>query len=218
MELLTKVIVSAVVMIVLLLGAYYLVRQSTMFQHVTAAQAGALVTDDLLIWYPNSNVTITNLVPSNYSGSWHVVASVITNETTPCPSFYIFSFDYPKFNLVNRPENTYVADCSVNGWMPGRNFTISSFPVAIALSYSSGIPSVTHYVQSVGFRNVTVNATFFSALGVASQNNSAISTLYPNVWRVGYSSQRSANSLYVILSQKNASIMGTINYSNTLSK
>lgn len=203
MELLLRMLIVIAVVVVVLLGVYYAL-QSSFFQHVTKQQAESLVTADLQRLYPNSAINITNDTASTYSGSWHIAVSVVLNATSPCPSFFVYTFDYPQFGFVYRVQNTYTNNCVIYGLSQNKTFIVSSYPVAITKSYVLGVPSIRNYLNSQGFGSVTVTARFFSSTAILGTN-------YTNVWLVKYSSTKATYSVYALLSQVNGTLLRTYN-------
>lgn len=206
MDLLAKTLVVAVIVVVLLLAIYYAL-QNTILNHVSKQQAASLVTADLQKAYPGAMVNITNETPSNYTGSWYIIASVVVNATSPCPSYYAYTFDYPQFGFVYRVQNTYTQDCKIYGMQGNSSFLLSSFPIAITRSYKLSIPSVLAFVDEYGFYNVTVASHFYDNLTLLGTN-------YTNVWQVAYSYPGVANhAVNVFLSQANGTLIGAYNSS-----
>ena len=201
MDLLAKVFIAAVIIVAILLALYVVVGQFSIFSpHVSKQQAQALVLEDLLGANPTSVVNVTSVTASNYSGSWRVLASVTFNSTTPCPSSYDYSFDYPKFGFVYRVSNTYTSYnngvCTIEGNATGR------FAVAIARSFRSGNVNLTSYVNSAGFYNTTVHAAYFDSLGRFERN-------FTKVWLVNYTSDLSNRSICAMVSYENGSTIGS---------
>ncbi len=204
MDLLTRVIVAAVILIIVLYAVYYALR-TTIFLHITKQQAEANVTADLQTAYPNAVINITNASPSSYSGSWHISASVVLNATTPCPQFFVNTYDYPQFNFVPTLENTYTNNCVINGFSPGKPFIISSFPVAITMSYRFN--ATKKFVNTYGFSNVYVSAHFYSSTNLIGRN-------FTNVWVVMYSPKSASYGLHTILTQINGTLLAAYNTSS----
>lgn len=205
MDLVVRVLIIAIVLIAALVALYYLL-QGTLLQHVTQQQAEALILSDLQRISPGALINITNSTPSTYAGSWHIVTSVITNATSPCPSYLVYSFDYPQFGFVYRVENTYTKDCVIYGLSTNKTFIVSSFPVAITRAFNLNIPMVNDFINSQGARNVVVTTQFL-------YNITALGTNYTNVWLVNYSSKNVAYSVYVMLKQVNGTLITAYNRS-----
>jgi len=203
MDLLVKTMVAAVVVVAILFAVYY-AMQNTLFQHITKDQAVSLITAYLLGAYPNAQVNVTNATISTYAGSWHIIFSIIINATSPCPSYFAYSFDYPQFGFVYRVENTYTKNCTIYGLSPEKPFIISSSPVAITRSYMLNASSIKAFIASYGFRNVTVASNFFNATTINAIN-------YTRIWQVVYSSERANHSVIALLSQLNGNMLVTYN-------
>ncbi len=193
MDLLAKAVVVAIVIVIIIIAAYYLTKQPVLPQ-VTKSQASSLILDYLRNNYKGSIINITNETPSTYQGSWHILASVISNATSPCPAYSVLSFDYPEYGFVSRVENNYTANCVVNGVVQNQSYLVASYPVAIARSHSLGIPSVNEFITKAGYSNVTVHATYYN-----STNYSNIT--YSRVWLVDYTAKNIGYSIQVLLSQ-----------------
>ena len=199
MDLLSKAVVAAVAIVVIIFAVYVALSHVSLGQQITEAQAASLVLHDLQNSNPGAAVNITNVTRSQYAGSWHILASVVTNATSPCPSYYIYSFDYPKYGFVYRVDNTYTSDCVVYG-VVGNSYPIGSYPVAITASYSRNITAVSDFVRSHGFNNVAVHATYYNSTTVSGST-------YLDVWAVNYSYPSSNSSVIVLLSQQNGTVM-----------
>jgi hypothetical protein len=194
MDLLTKVVVSAVIIVAALFALYY---GASMIPAAapTQGQASSNITNYLNMIYPGANVTITDIKPSVYAGSWHVVASVIENATTPCPLYQVYTYDYPAFGLVNGTDNTYTAMNAANCTIYS-GARVGSFPVAVALASKNY--AVSQYINNFGFANVVTSAIAY---------NATISGRVMNVWNVSYSSKRANYTEFVVLSQLNGSVL-----------
>lgn len=206
MELLARAIIGIVVIVLILLLLFYSL-QNTLFQHVSKQQAEALVLSDLQRNYPGAIVNITNDTPSNYSGSWHVSASLVLNATSPCPSFFEYSFDYPKFGFQYTVDNRYTQNCVIYGLTSDKPFIISSYPVAITRAYLLNVSSVMNYINVTRFGNVVARAHFYNYTNLLGTN-------YTNVWLVSFSSRIENHSVYVILSQLNGNLIAAYNMSS----
>ena len=198
MNLLPKALLIAIVIIVVLVAVKFL--SSGASQHVTAAQAISNVTSYIKVSNPSALVNVTNVSASQYSGSWHIVASVIINGTKACPTYYVYSFDYPQYQLVSRLENNYTANCIVNGVQSGKAYIIASYPIAIAWAYAN-IPAARNFVESYGYSNVNVSASYFNSVALGGQN-------FTRLWLVQYTAP-TANTLTVGLSQLNGTLLYT---------
>lgn len=200
MELLESVLVLAVVIVVVLLAAYYAYGflSSTPGQQVTEQHAEALITSDLQAAYPGATVNITNATPSSYSGSWHITASVTENATSPCPSYFINTYDYPQFTFVSTPQNTYTSNCKIYVFSPNSAFKLGSAPVAIAWA-SKHVTSVIYYISQFGYGNVSASAQY--------QSNATIG----GVWQLAYSSRTTNYSVHAMLADTNGTLLNTYN-------
>ncbi len=206
MDLLGKVFVAAIIAVVVLIALYFSLKFIIGAPRISEQQAISLVRSDLINSNPGAVVNITNVTPSQFAGSWHIIASVITQPSSPCPSYSVYSYDYPKYGFINRTENTYTKDCVIYG-MQNKSYIIASFPVAITWSYDLDVPQVMDFVKSYGFGNVTVNASYFSNTTVLSRN-------YTDVWIVRYSSADSNHTVSVLISQVGGNLLLEHNSSN----
>ncbi|MGC8628895.1 MAG: hypothetical protein ACP5T4_01660 [Candidatus Micrarchaeia archaeon] len=194
----------------LILGAIalvYFLFYHVIFSSVTQQQAVALVDADIMKNYPGAEILKQNVTSSASPGSWHIVAAVVVNGTSPCPNYFVIAYDYPKFGFVSTPVNNYTDSCIIYGYKPG-NYIVASFPVAIARATSLDIPSVIQYIKKYGYANVSVYATFY--------NTTKLSNLtYRNVWLVNYTAAaRHANySVLVVLTQLNGNVTKVMNVS-----
>ena len=203
MDLLTKAVVAAVIIIVVLVALYYGTKH-VFSQPLTEQQAEALIVADLQKAYPGAVVNVTNASQSVYAGSWHVVTALVLNATSQCPSYYVYSFDYPQFGFVYRVENTYTSNCVIYGLQQGK--AISSYPVAITRSYDLNNSRIINYVSTQG-RSLFVTAKFYNVSRANGVN-------YTNVWVVNYSSKSANMSVYAVLSQMNGTMLAVYNMSH----
>ncbi|MDE1822762.1 MAG: hypothetical protein KGI00_01680 [Candidatus Micrarchaeota archaeon] len=216
MDLLGKSVIAAIVILAILLAAYFLFLKNPFSQPVSKTEATSLVLSDLQNTYPGAVINITNVTPSDPTvakGSWHIIASVVTNATSPCPSYAVYSFDYPQYHFVQRVDNIYTAynaqsdSCTVYGFTSGSSYLIASYPVAIARSYSLNISQVRQFVQKYGYVSVSVHANYYSSTTFNMHN-------YTNVWMVQYTAPRANYSVYAILTQSDGSLVAAFNQNN----
>ncbi|MGA3021097.1 MAG: hypothetical protein ABSD68_04075 [Candidatus Micrarchaeales archaeon] len=203
MDLLARVMISAIIVVAVLVVAYYSLQKSTL-SRISEQQAIENVTLFLKRNYSNAEIAVTNVTPSQYAGSWYVVASIITNATSPCPSYFINSFDYPQFGFVPRTVNVYTSHCAIKAF--SNNATLYNSPVAITRAYTLNIPEIRNFINTYGFQNVKVNAHFLNATQSAGVN-------YTNVWLVNYSSTSASYNIYALLYQSNGTLLGLYNIS-----
>ncbi len=191
MGLVLKVFTIAVIVIAIIAVVSFVVRSAP--KPITQAQAVSNVTRFIQKSAPPGTlINITSVTPSQYAGSWHIVAGVIINSTKPCPSYYVESFDYPQYQFVSGLDNNYTANCIVNGL--NSSYVIGYYPIAVAVSYAVNNSQVRGFVKQYGYGNV-----FTQASRVASQTIGGIN--YTNVWVVYYTSPQTTNSLQVYLQQ-----------------
>ncbi len=204
MDLLTKTILAIVIIVVVLVGLFYASQKVFPGGTVTQAQAISEISAYMASHNQNAIVNITNVTPSQYAGSWHILVSVINAPTSPCPSYYVYSFDYPKYGFVNRTESLYTSNCTVYGLVNNQSYIIGSYPVAIARSYSLNTSSVLAFVKEHGFNSTIVHATYFNSTFIDGKN-------YSKVWIVNYSAAGTLESVYSVISQVNGNFITTYN-------
>ena len=166
-------------------------------------KATALILSYLQQTNPSANVSIINVTPSQYSGSWHVFASVISNATSPCPSYSVYTYDYPAFRLVNSTNNRYTNNCQIYSLPTSGPFIISSAPIAITWA-STRVTSAENFISTQGFANVNAHANFYAKQQIYGAN-------YTDVWVVGYASRLVAYSVYAAISQVNGTLLTSYN-------
>jgi hypothetical protein len=198
MDLLSKSIIAAVIIALIIVGIYIGLQKIAPVQQITSAQAVSLIKAYLQNSYPTAEINITNVTPSTYSGSWHITASTVLNASKPCPTYYISSFDYPKYGFVNTIQNTYTKNCIIYGIQNTTNYLITSSPVAITKSYTLGIPSIISYVNKYGYSNIYVSANYYKNTTIFYKN-------FTDVWIVNYTAPTANYSSYVMISQHGGS-------------
>ncbi len=203
MDLLLKSFLAVIIALAILFLAYYIFKHVSFLQPISKNQASGLVLHDLEHNYPSAIINITNVTQSQYIGSWHIVASVIDNATSPCPTYDIYSFDYPAYGFVYRVDNKYTENCIIYGLVSG-NYTIGSYPVAIARSYQLNISQVRHFVSAYGYSNMVVTASYYNTTSIRGN-------AYNKIWLVNYTTPKANYSVHIVLSQLNGSIMNIYN-------
>ncbi len=207
MDLIFKSIIAVVLVVAALFVVYYIFQHVSLSQPISRSQASSLVLRDLENNNPDAAINITNVTPSQYQGSWHIVASVIDNAESPCPSYEIYSFDYPAYSFVYRVDNKYTNytqnACIIYGFIAG-NYTVGSYPVAIARSYQLNDSSVSAFVARYGYSNVKAIASYYAD---AYLNGSH----YTKIWLVNYTAPGAGHAVHVVLSQLNGSALGVYN-------
>lgn len=200
MDLLLKAAIVAVVAIVVLVGLYYS-SQRIFTQQMTEQRAEGLIVSDLRK-VPGAVVNITNASPSSiYAGSWHVLASVILNATSPCPSYFIYSYDYPALGLVNRTENIYTENCNIYVFSPSGAFSLGSAPVAIAWA-SKHVPSAIAYISRFGISNVNAFAHY------------RINATSGGTWLLNYTSRLANYTVHASIADTNGTLLNSYNASH----
>lgn len=205
MDLMSKTAIVVIVLMAIIFLVFYLESNGAFgTQQITQSEATTLVYHDLQNSFQGAVINITNVTPSQYSGSWHIVAAVIQNATSPCPSYSVYSFDYPKYNFVYKTENIYTENCVIYENQNNQNNIIGSYPAAITKSYDSNITLVKNFVYKFGFSNVTVKAQYFKSLEYAGKP-------YTDVWRINYTSNQTNNTTSVLLYENNGTIIKAYN-------
>lgn len=199
MDLLMRSIVAVIIIIVAIGALFFLVSSGVFAQQVTQGQAQTLVLSDIQNSNPGAIVNITNVTTSQYAGSWHILASVILNATSPCPSYFIYSFDYPKYGFVSRIENTYTDNCAIYG--QGNSSIIGSSSAAITRSYDINASRIMQFIRQYGYTSVITHAMYQSSVNYLGRD-------YTNVWIVNYTAPNTNSSVTALITQANGSVIG----------
>lgn len=194
MNLLSRVIIAALIVIVLIVVGYFALSHITLGQQVSSPQAVTLVVNYLKNTNPNTLVNVTNVTPSIYPGSWHILTAVAFNATSPCPSYVAYSFDYPQYGFVYRVQNNYTSNCMIYGLQQNKSYILAAAPLAIARSYNLSIPIIQKFVAKYGYKNVTVHASYFNSIIISSAT-------YNGVWIVNYTASRANYSIFAAITQ-----------------
>lgn len=203
MDLFSKSILVAVILVVIIFIGYYALSHASFTQQVSKTEAESLFLHDLQNSNSGADINITNVTPSQYPGSWHIIASVILNATTPCPSYYIYSTDYPKFpSFTYTIDNTYTKNCAIYLSKVGNGYLISSYPVAITDSYLQNLSVVNDFISKYGYNNVVVHAHYYNSTYFYGQD-------FTNVWLVNYTTTTSRQYVEVLISQENGTSLST---------
>ena len=200
MNLLATVLVFAIVVVVAILAVYYAYTlfSSSSGQQLTEQHAESLIVSDLQAAYPNAIVNITNATSSTYAGSWHIVASVTENATSPCPSYFINTYDYPQFRFVSTPQNTYTANCKIYVFSPNSAFRLGSAPVAIAWA-SKHVPNIIYFISRFGYGNVNASAKY------------QVNATEGDVWLLAYISPLANYTAHAVLADTNGTLISVYN-------
>ena len=200
MDLLYKSIIAAVLVAIVLIGAYTLFTRIGSSSSVSPVQAEQLILKDIKSNYPDAAVNIINLTNSTVPGSYYVTASVVINASRACPSYSIYTFEYPAYGFVYRTQNQYTGNCVVYG-LNRTNYLIASSPVAITRATSVS-PDAQSFITKFGYPNVVVDASFMS------RYVDPISTsVYSNVWLVNYTSSYANYTVSALISQLNGTLL-----------
>ena len=201
MNLIAKVLVIAVAIIIVLAAARLV--SSGQAKPVSSSQAASNVTQYLKTAYPGVVVNITNVSQSQYAGSWDIIADVVINSTKPCPSFYSYSFVYPKFGFVGQIDNTYATGCTTNE----QNVTSP----AVAITKASAIPQIQALRKAYSDYNINTAVSYL--VQYQAYNGTATHT-YNDVWLVSYSTPFTKNTINVVLTEQDGSILVVYNSSS----
>ena len=203
MGFITTVFIVVVVIVAILAAVKFLGHGSA--QQASVAQAISNITMEIASSYPGASFNITNVSLDKASGGWQIVASILTNSTKPCPSYFVESYVFPEYATNPRTLNNYTSDCNVGGLQADIPYSISSAPVATALSYNKtvDIPAVQSFVSRYGYRNVSVSSKYFNSTVFNGYN-------FTDVWIVTYT--YASNTLSVLLNR--TIVLGRINGSN----
>lgn len=189
MDLILRLAFVAVIIIAAIFLGFLVLKNGGFGQSISAADAKSLVLHDLQNNYPGANISISNVSPSQYQGSWHIVASVVLNYTSPCPTYFVTSYEYPKYGFVSRAENNYTYGCVIDI----TPIKLTSYPVAITRSYDLHIGSIDSFVSKYGYNNVNVKAVYYNSTAIYGKT-------YDDVWIVNYSAPETNESVYAVLS------------------
>jgi hypothetical protein len=205
MELLLKAVILAVILIVIAAVGFYIFTKAASTT-LTRSEAVQTVVSDLGAKSPAANITVINVTNSSLgTRSWAITLRVTYNTTRPCPTLEIEVFDYPVTGLVPSLDNVYTSDCHLAQSLADAPYYVISSPyIAITRSYISNNTMIKDYVDTYGYNNTYVTATF-----VAS--NTTINLA--NAWLVRYRATNAKYSVYAILSQS-GSVIEAYNASN----
>jgi len=217
MGLITNVFIIVIAVIIILIAAKSIIPSAA--SHVTLTQALNNVTSYLKTSYPGASINITSINSSASAGSWSILASVITNSSRACPSYFVLSFDYPQYQFVSRVQNTYTSYvnesgtwvCKIGGLQSNAPYQVPSSPAAIALSYNVSTSPAKPFVAKYGYPNVTVYANYANSLVLDGVN-------YTNMYMVNYTSPLSNHTVSIVLNQYIAPGQQAIAYSFNTSK
>ncbi|MEM3781645.1 MAG: hypothetical protein QXT43_01625 [Candidatus Micrarchaeaceae archaeon] len=205
MNLIEATLILAIAIIAIVAISYFLLHH-VILSTITESQAKELILNDLQKSSPGATIILGNVTPSIYKGSWHVVVSIIKNYSSPCPSYYVYAYDYPRFGFIPTNINNYTGSCKVNGYSPGKPYLITSSPVAITFATSSNISSVASFINKYGYANVSAYAEFYNETKIENAS-------YTDVWLVNYTSKYAKQSVEVLLSQLNGTVLKVFNSS-----
>lgn len=201
MELITRVVLLAVIFIAILLVVYFMMSAISPAGSVTKAQALNRTLAYVKNTYPGAITSVNVTASPAYAGSWLIIVGIITNATSPCPSYSVDTFDYPRFPFINRTQNIYTSGCAIKGFSSGKNFSLYNAPEAITLAYLNA--SVNGFVSQFGFGNVSVMSQFYNGTVRLQGTN------YTNIYLLNYSAPMADYNLYAVLSQSTGNVLRT---------
>ncbi len=210
MELLFKTAIAVAVIVVIIAMLFlYWELSSRLNGALTSAQAASLIKSDILQHYPSAQVTILNVSNSSmHSGSWDILARIVYNQTTACPSVISEEFDYPATGLINQ-STTYsnyangVCIVNLNTGMALEQNIISLPAFAMASPLNHSFAPLVSFIQINGFRNVYASADHVDP-GVAdnitsSQGSNMTFNSTSALWLVNYTSHSTGRTLHLIM-------------------
>ncbi len=181
-------------------------------QSVTQAQAEQFVLNDLRQSSPGADITIINVTSSTLkAGSWDVVVSVVSNATTPCPTFLTEQFDYPAVTLVPSVEDLYTSGCKVYGLANAPSYVISAAPVAITRAYDFGNSTILDYIGA-HMNDVVVHARLYTVLNASA---TPLARQFNDTWLINYSASGAPVSLHVLMDRSGISLLGMYTLNST---
>ncbi len=199
MDLLSKAIIAAVILALVVVGAYLYAQHLPPQTSLTKQQAVSLVQSDVEQNYPGAIINITNATLSQrYPGSWDLVVSIIVNSTQPCPDYFIYTYTYPGTGFVPDTQNTYTrgyqGTCSVNSSI------IGAYPIAIAKSYTIHSSQIDSYINKFGYGNILATASYYPRFSVYGQN-------YTDIWLTTFTYPSANYSAYMVLSLEGTQLL-----------
>ncbi len=196
MQLLSKVVIMAIIIIAIAVGVTLLSKQGSISNTVTASDAENFVLSDLYQHSPNATFSVLNVSRSvSNQGSWSVLVSAAYNSSKPCPTYLTESFDYPGTNLAPVVNNIYASNCTVHQVPSGYGGSIGMPVIAIATATSLNNSMINSYISSYGYSNVFVNATFYQTYNSTSVPPAKLDS----VWVVNYTATNANYSVIAIL-------------------
>jgi len=163
MELFTRVVVLAVLFIAILLVAYFIIVSFTPAGSVTEAQALNQVRIYELSKYPNANITSSNSTAMTTPGNWKIIIGIVLNATSPCPSYFVDTFEYPSYFPIDRNQTLYTRpNCTIVGVSSSSTpYSLYNPSVAITRAYTFNTAEVNGFIDRFGFGNVSVSSQFY---------------------------------------------------------
>jgi hypothetical protein len=215
MDLLSKAVITAVVMIAIVLVLLFIKSYTVVHAPpLNATSASKLVISDLQQSYPNASVRLLSVNRSYVrNNSWEITLGVIYGPATPCPTVKIESFDYPATGLVPTVTNVYSnyssGTCHVyglpNSALPYFSYTVSSPEIAIDRAYNADYAPLVSFINASGFNNITASANFYGNTTLLGKN-------YTNIWLVKYLHETSTSqeSQFVVMNYSGSVLTGYI--------
>jgi hypothetical protein len=198
MELLSKVALVAIILIVIAVSVGVLLKHVSQPSNITASYAKNFVLTDLHQSTPSGEFTVLNV--SGGPNSWTVLVAASYNTTTPCPTYFTESFNYPSTNLAPTIDNIYISNCTVRQ-IPSSSGGDITLPViaigeATEQARSGGDPLLLNYLQTYPFGSTSVKADLYSTYNSILEGTRVTGS---NIWIVNYTSTDANFSVYAIL-------------------
>ncbi|WP_088820336.1 hypothetical protein [Candidatus Mancarchaeum acidiphilum] len=190
------IILIAVIAIIFIVHSYFVKVKPN---YITENEALSIVTKDIKLENPNSNITIMNITKSKLANdSWDITLRLINYSNSVCPTLEIESYNYPAVTLVPTVISVYSSDCSIYGNQtcetPYSDITMG--PVALTCAYIENTSDLNSYITDYGLKNITASAKFYSNLNLTQPK-----AYYRNIWLLNYSSNLSNYNLIVVMNK-----------------
>ncbi len=201
MDIIFKVVLMAIILIAIVVAIFvihnYFVKVKP--NYITENEALSIVTKDIKLENPNSNITIINITKSKLANdSWDITLRLINYPHSICPTLEIESYNYPAVTLVPTVISVYSSNCSIYGnetcATPYSDITMD--PVALTCAYIDNTTSLNTYIRDYGFKNITASAQFYSSLNITHPQAD-----YRNIWLLNYSSNMSNYNLIIVMNK-----------------
>lgn len=207
MELLFKTAIAAIIVIMVIAGAYLYISFFTQGAGgLTEAQAVSLIESDLKEHYASGDIVVLNASESLvHGGSWDITTRIVFAQVTPCPSVMTESFDYPATGLLNATEvysNYSGGVCHVYaGGQSGTDGIVGLPAIAIATPVNESFAPLMAFINTYGFGRIRATAEIAYFNSTAAGNATiATPTKFTSAWIVNYTAPQNNSTFHVILS------------------